>query len=433
MKFLYDNSKIHTDQILETAIYKHLSEYSQKLKDVTTKGGYDQNESTINAPADKEVLKTILELKKQKVTAKLKYVVVVGIGGSNLGTKAIYDALKGYTDNIEPNRFPKILFADTNDPRHILKLSQFLKTIKDPQEVILNAISKSGGTTETMSNLQILIESMPDFKERVVITSMPGSKLWNSAEKLGLTLLVHEEKVGGRYSVFSSVGLFPLACADIDIKALVAGALESRKNGIKRDIVHNNAAISATLLYLHNKDGRNINDNFFFNPHLESIGKWYRQLMGESIGKEHDLENEVVHAGITPTVSIGSTDLHSMAQLYFGGPRDKFFTLIWGEHKVTAPKVPQDPKLKNLIPMIEGKSTKTIMKAIFKGTKQALVNNHIPFTEVILDQVDEHELGAYLQFKMIEMMYLGYLLNLNTFNQPNVEDYKIETKKFLDK
>ena len=180
---------------------------------------------------------------------------------------------------------------------------------------------------------------------------------------------------------------------------------------------------SAAILYLLSQQGKNINDNFIFLPQLESMGKWYRQLMGESVGKEGK--------GITPTVSIGSTDLHSVGQLYLGGPKDKITTFIYATEELAETTVPEK-LIYGLVPVIKGKKIHSIMNAIVQGTKIAYKNQELPHMEIGFDKIDEEALGEFLQFKMIEMMYLGHLMNVNTFDQPHVELYKVETKKILE-
>ena len=181
------------------------------------------------------------------------------------------------------------------------------------------------------------------------------------------------------------------------------------------------------------QQGYVINDNFFFHPELESVGKWYRQLMGESIGKEHSLDGNVVHTGITPTVSLGSTDLHSVGQLYLGGPKDKLTTFVAAPNTLVRVTVPEHRIFPDLVPMIDGKTAENVMDAILEGVKVAYQKAELPYMQVTLDAINEESLGAFLQFKMLEMMYLGVLLNVNSFDQPNVEAYKVETKRILEK
>jgi len=409
-----------------------LADYTEHLRQVRASTGYDAPESSLRLGDDQVLLEAVQALTKDKVTAKLKYHIVVGIGGSNLGTKAVYDALLGYADAAQPERFPKLLFAETTDPETLDHLCQLVKSVENREEVLITVISKSGGTTETIANFEIIAHELRtrfvDCNDRFVAITDEGSKLWDAATAQSIAVLPIPAKVGGRYSVLSSVGLFPLATVGINITKLRAGAQNLLDHCLGE---HSYAAESASVLALQLKQGRTINDNFFFHPELESLGKWYRQLMGESIGKQHDIDGAVVHTGITPTVSLGSTDLHSVGQLYLGGPKDKLTTFVASRQSATV-RVPQDRVFGDLTPMIEGKTAGDIMRAILEGVQVAYQKAELPYMEVMLDALDEESIGAYLQFKMLEMMYLGRLLNVNSFDQPNVEAYKVETKRILE-
>jgi len=154
--------------------------------------------------------------------------------------------------------------------------------------------------------------------------------------------------------------------------------------------------------------------------------------MGESIGKEHDRNNKQIFEGITPTVSIGTTDLHSMAQLYLGGPFDKFTAFVKIQKNREFIKIPNQPEYSKLVKGIQSKPLNEIMDAIFIGVKRAYENNKRPFIEIILPDKSPNSIGQLIQFKEMEIIYLGYLLNVNPFDQPNVESYKKETKKILE-
>lgn len=430
MKFSYDSSLITREQI-ET-LSKPLLPYIDVLNSVAKAGGYNANESSINLPFDDQILGKVKELKEKKVSDKLKYIINIGIGGSNLGTKAIYDAKLGFFDTIQPKRFPKMIFADTNDPEYLANLSKFLKEeINHPEEILVCAISKSGSTTETVVNFEIvqnvLSEKFGDITDRTVAITDFESNFWKKAQEKEISTLVIPKIVGGRYSVMSPVGLFPLLAAGFDVEAMRSGARRQRDLALSKDILNNPAALSAVILYNHYKNGIKINDNFIFSPALESLGKWYRQLMGESIGKDGQ--------GITPTitVSIGSIDLHSVVQLYLGGPKDKVTTFISCSNASEDPHVPVDMFLPDLVNNLENKPVSAIMNAIFNATKETYRSLSLPFAEVVLPKQDEEAIGEFMQFKMIEMMFVGKLLGINPFNQPDVEDYKIRTRKILSK
>ena len=437
MEFLYrESANISDNELAE--LNELLVDYKAYLIGVAKSGGYEDKESSINLPSDEALLCDVLAVSEAKGGRELKYIVVIGIGGSNLGTKAVYDSLYGNVDQFEPDRFPKLLFADTNDPQWIAKMTDFLVTsVQDPCQFVVNSISKSGGTTETIANTEFIVGALRErfgdaVLERMVVTSDDESPLWKSAKELGITVLSIPKNVGGRFSVFSSVGLFPLALLGLDVKALRKGALTMRERCLNEPIATNPAMLSAAILFSHFKKGKTINDNFIFHPELESLGKWYRQLMGESIGKEKDMDGNIVHTGITPRVSIGSTDLHSVGQLYLGGPQDKTTTFISAKRVPSTTLMPQNRLFPNLIESLHDKSLDQIMRAILEGTKIAYLKNKLPFMEVILEDISEHSLGEFLQFKMIEMMYLGNLMRVNAFDQPNVESYKIATRRILE-
>lgn len=422
MLLSYKNTAhIKESEIVQTA--HSLVSYIEHLNQVANLNTYDFFESSLNLPFDTELVAHVHKVVKGLVTPKLKWVLDIGIGGSNLGTKAVYDALYGYYDLIEAERMPKLLSSDTNDSGYISKLKKLVHNIKDPEEIIINAVSKSGSTAETVANLEILMDGAPHLKSRLVVTTNFESDLWVQVQNLGIKCLPIPDKVGGRYSVFSAVGLFPLMCVGVNILELLEGAMEMRAKCITSDPLKNPAVVSAVALYLNYSNGKRINDNFIFHPELESLGKWYRQLMGESIGKKG--------VGITPTVSIGSTDLHSMGQLYLGGPKDKFFTFISTAGHSTGTSIPANPSVPLVVEELRGKSTQEIMAAIFKGVKTTYDKNHIPYMEIELQSISERSLGKFLQLKMVEMMYLGKLLKVNAFDQPNVEAYKTETLRLL--
>ncbi len=429
-----ETSLLSLNQIESTA--QTLSDYVLHLQQIVKENTYDQLEASINLSSD-PLLPQVKLLLAEKSIKKVKYIIDIGIGGSNLGTKAVYDALQGSFDLIQPKVFPKIIFLDTNSPGFLARLETLIRTSNLPIENwLINIISKSGGTTETIANFEVVFEAFQkrfyqDVSERVVVTTDEGSKLYQMAQEKQISVLTLPKNVGGRYSVLSNVGLFPLTACSFDTEQLVAGAADMRTQCLTMNVKDNPALASASILYLHSQTGKNINDNFFFEPELESIGKWYRQLMGESIGKEHDINQKVVFNGITPTVSIGSTDLHSMGQLYLGGPKDKITTFISAQHHqadVTIPKQCFFPLVDN----IAQKKASQLMFAILEGTKAAYQKQHQPFMHVVLDRINTYELGAFLQFKMIEMMYLGKLMQVNPFDQPHVELYKVVTKQILN-
>lgn len=395
-------------------------------------GAYVSPVHGLRLPNDPSVMLEVRHHAERYFSTQLRYVIVVGIGGSNLGTQAVYDALRT-GDYVASLGHPKIIFADTISATFLREIAEMLETeISFPEEVLVNLISKSGGTTESIANFELIYAMLsrrfPSIFSRIVVTTDQGSKLWHAAEKMGMGLLPIPKEVGGRFSVFSAVGLFPLTLVGVDTKQLLLGASDTLLSCTQNE---NHALRLAESIYLAHKGGATILNFFFFNPELESLGKWARQLYAESLGKEKDKSGRVIHAGITPIVSIGSTDLHSMAQLYFGGPRDKMTLFVHVAERSNF-RIPEKGLFVDLVPALKNRSPDIIMKAIYDGTVAAYNTHKFPFGEILLPAISPYALGMFLELHMMTVMYLGEMLHVNTFDQPNVEDYKKVTKQILE-
>lgn len=421
--------------------------------------GFDSDYASVNLPSYKVFLESVNALIEDKKKLNIDMLIVIGIGGSNLGTIAVHRAIYGdfYNDRLcececknktfesknlvnAGNRMPKVYFADTVDTDYICDLLKIAEVeLKAGKNILLNLITKSGTTTETISNFEVFLHLLKKYKSEnyfdyIVAITDQGSSLWNYAKKNNISCLKVPVKVGGRYSVFSSVGLFPLGFLGINIGDLLAGAQsivpECLRVSEGDSLQVNQAAVSAAIIYENYTNGKNIHDTFIFSKYLKYFGCWYRQLVGESIGKKLDKFGDIVHVGITPTVSVGSVDLHSVAQLYLGGPIDKFTTFITVEPKCKI-VIPEEKDFEEFVEDIHGKSLKFVMNALSNGTKEAYKNNKRPFVSIDMPVVDEYCIGQLLQFKMFEIIYIGFLLNVNPFDQPQVELYKKEARKIL--
>ena len=418
---------------------KTLQSYAQRMTgeakalEKATKTAYQDDRCSINLPVDKQILKQTKALAKKHQNADA--IVVCGIGGSNLGTMAVQEAMLGKLHNQSGKR-PAVFYADTVDTFALTDLLAILtRRLKKGKSVIINGVSKSGGTTETTANFEILVDLLKkhdkNYADHVVVTTDEGSPFWKLANAKGFHHLAIPKKVGGRYSVFSAVGQYPLRVMGINVDELLKGAADMQQACLEPDIMKNPAMQHAALLHHHASHGKAIADLFLFATDLESIGKWYRQLMGESIGKEWNASHtKQVFAGITPTVSIGSTDLHSMAQLYLGGPKDKFTSFVTVE-SANGLRVPPDAAYETLVLHIQGVKLPSIMDAIFQGVSIAYQKGVRPSCHILLHGKTAYQIGALLQMHMIEMIHLGKLMDVNSFDQPNVEAYKIETKTIL--
>ena len=432
LKIRYDDALIPADKILSTA--ENIMPEIDRARSIIS-SGYADPRAFINLPYDKDMLSTVKSLISDKLSLDPRFLVVVGIGGSNLGTIAVQEAVLGRFYNLLDPEI-KVLYADTIDPDMINSIIMLIKkALKEDESILLNVVSKSGDTTETIANFRVLLSLLKRYKRKyedfIVVTTDRGSVLWRAAARRSLSLLEIPSKVIGRYSVLSPVGLFPLGMLGIKIEDLLMGARQMTERCLSMNLKENPAAITASIQYKHYLDGKNISDLFFFSCDLESLGKWCRQLTAESLGKEYDRNGRRVNAGITPTVSIGSTDLHSVAQLYLGGPYDKLITFIRIEDPRSSVCVPEADEYSSLVKGIDGRGLKEILDAILEGTKEAFRRRKRPFIEISLPDKSEFSIGELMQFKMIETMFLGYLMNVNPFDQPNVEEYKIQTRRIL--
>ncbi len=421
MRFSFEHSGLTENDYKEASLL--LAPYISQISGIAALGEYKEPESSVHLPLDEGILNSVQAAYNEKVKTPLKYIVVAGIGGSNLGAKAVYDALWN-------GNGPTMLFLDTpDDKKTVLVARRVLRGISRVEEVLVIIASKSGNTLETVACAEYFTNELknkfPDIEERVVVITDENSVLWENAKDRGLAVLPVPKPVGGRYSVFSAVGLFPLQAAGVNITAFREGAVKMTAECLQFEADRNPGIKGASFLANWHKKGKIIHDSFFFNPELESLGKWYRQLLAESIGKSESV-------GITPTVSIGSMDLHSVGQLYLGGPKDKMTEFIESEVGDYEAKVPVTRIFPGLVRSVEGRPFREIIGAVSRGAKVAYGKRGLPFTEVVFEKITESEIGAYMQWKMIETMYVAKLLGVDAFDQPDVESYKIETKRILN-
>ena len=409
---------------------KHLFDVMHTFYDAWRKD-YNTPYASLRLVFDQDMYQEIEDRVEEKKKLNPTVLIVVGIGGSALGAKAIHQAIRGrfYHAN---NPKLRVYFVQTIDSDRLATIITVIRQeLQQGNAVVINVITKSGTTTETLVNFEVLLavikEYRVDYANLIVVTTDEDSPLALRAQKEQFTLLLIPKKVGGRYSVFSAVGIFPLLLAGINTRMLCAGARSMIEASYTDILEHNMPLMSALLLHEHYKSGCTINDMFIFSVDLEAVGKWYRQLMGESIGKEYNKYGQKVSVGITPTVSLGTIDLHSVAQLYLGGPRDKFTTFVTVEYPHESIAVPSQVEND-----LRNKPLSDIMKSFVQGTQKAYRKNGRPFCTVTLPEKNEWYLGQFLQYKMLEIMYLGYLLEVDPFDQPNVELYKQEVRLLLN-
>lgn len=418
------------DEVIEDA-WQQIEREITAMQCTVDEGGYEDDRASLNLPSDAAMQERVLELAAHFAGAQT--IVLVGMGGPGLGAKAMQEALTGTMQNyLQPNR---IFYADTVDATRISDIRSIVDNdLRAGQRVLVIVSTQSGTTTESIANMQLFQELLEqygvDVAQSMVVMTNEGSQLDVFAAQRSIERILIPPKVGGRYSALSPLGLFPLALLDIDIQAVASGALEMRTIGLSTQGAKNLPARSAAAIHSHYQHGKNILVNFMCSPDLESLGLWCRQLMAESLGKAKNTNDQTVHVGITPTVHVGSRDLHSMFQLYMEGPDDKFTSFVrWKQRQPIA--VPEKPEFDTLTSHLGGRKLSDINHAINEGVFHAFSEVNRPYAVLEVGEGSAYDLGAFLQFKMMETMFLGCLLKINPFDQPGVEMYKTEMKKIL--
>ncbi len=427
-QFSFDYSS--TGGIAANQLNQHATQATEALAAVRAarQQGYQTPYTSVNLPFDQQMRAEIADQIAQKQKLNPQAIVVLGIGGSLLGFQAVQQALGQSSLQVHG--------IDTVDSDLVAAaLAQVEPLLKAGKTVLLNVVTKSGKTTETIANFAVFLEVFKrhrpkDYAQMVVVTTDAGSPLEAIARQEGFAVLPVPAQVGGRYSVLSAVGLFPLGLLGVDVEQLCAGAAAMVEQCVSDSVSENPALAGAALLAGHYQQGIKIHDLFVFSTRLQAFGMWYRQLLAESIGKAELTDGTRKPVGITPTVSVGSSDLHSQAQLYLNGAVERFTTFV-RTHPATQITIPTSNQFDACVPHISGKSLSQVMDAIFAGVTQAYAQAGLPFTTITLPQLDAHALGQLLQLHMLQTIYLGALLRVNPFDQPQVELYKKETGKVL--
>ncbi len=357
-------------------------------------------------------------------------IVVLGIGGSSLGTICLKTALLSPLHNESADAragAPRIWVLDNIDPDWVSAHLDFL----DPAKTIFNVISKSGTTAETMSQFLVAREMLreklgADYGKHVVATTdAEKGRLREIAAAEGFKTLVVPDGVGGRWSVLSPVGLFPATAAGIDCEALLKGAADMDERCRPEDIWKNPGLMQAALLYLACGQGMNMHVMMPYSQALRDYADWYRQLLAESLGKRLGRDGSVVNAGVTPLKALGVTDQHSQTQLYIEGPFDKYITIVAVdrfENDVPISRLYQDVEG---VGYLGGASLAKLIEAERLATEVAYAEAGRPVSVVHVPRVNAYTLGQLFTFAEMSVAYCGELLDVNAFDQPGVEAAKI--------
>jgi len=357
----------------------------------------------------------------QEIANEFHDVVVIGIGGSDLGTRAVFHALKGSIYNLKEEvraGAPRLFFAgDTTDP---VALQEIIDVV-DWQSAALVMVSKSGNTVEQMSVFiylrNLLLEKVGDEQTKraiITVTDATTGTLRQITDQEGYRSVAIPSDVGGRFSVLASPGLLPLAIVGVDIRSLLKGAADLRVDDER-------PAHYALIQYAAYRRTQRIHVIMPYTYNLREVGFWFRQLWAESLGKAKNLEGSEVHVSPTPIASLGPTDQHSQGQLYREGANDKTYTFVTVREPRVNMTIPAAfPRVEG-VQYLAGHNFNEILLAEQQSTEVALQEVDRPTCCIVLDRLDEYHLGQLLFFFELATAYAGALFGINTYDQPGVE------------
>ena len=350
----------------------------------------------------------------QKVISDSQALVVVGIGGSYLGARAALDFVNTPQYNALDKNTPDIYFVGNNlSGEHLAQVIAFVEN----RDFSVNYISKSGSTIEPSVAFRVFKELLAskygeaDAKKRIYITTDASKgKLRQLADREGYTSFCIPDNVGGRYSVLTAVGLFPALCAGIDIEEILSGAREVTEQCKTDALLY---ACARQTLY---RKGKTIELLSCFEPAFRSMGEWWKQLFGESEGKDG--------SGIFPAYAQFTTDLHSLGQFIQSGERSLFETFVSIDKPRSTICIPEDRSLNDGLDALAGSNVKTLNDAALTATKKAHIDGGVPVLELAVPDFSAHSFGALVQFFEISCAVSALLSGVNPFDQPGVEAYK---------
>ena len=367
---------------------------------------------------------TRLETVGRDIVKKNKNLVVLGIGGSALGVSFLENT---FVSSIHKENKTKVTVCDNIDSDSFVTLLDSL----DLKKTVFNVISKSGGTSETITQMLIVLDRLKkkklDITKRVIITTTENNNLHNFAKEHNLTTFLIPVGVGGRFSILSSVGLLPAVVMGINIRELLAGARKVLENG-KLDDIKNLAYTTAYINYQYLKKGMTSLVTMPYSDRLKLFPDFFAQLWAESLGKRYDRNGAEVFAGQNPIKTVGVTDQHSQLQLYSEGLRDKVIMFI------TVGKANYDEAVADdygFAKHLKGVSLKKLLDYEYQSTAYSLTSLDRPNYTIELDSIRESSVGELIMLCELMTAFMGEFMNINAYDQPGVELSKIYTKACL--
>lgn len=422
--------KTNIDNVLGFLPQKSLESWQKAIHDghsaILNKSGKGNDFlGWVNLPAEiSDDFLTDIESTASTIRTHSEILVVIGIGGSYLGARAVIEALKHNFDMLlshDERRKPVVLYAGQNlSEDYLVELLEIL----DKRDYSINVISKSGTTTEPAVAFRVLKNHLElkygkeGARQRIIATTDKSKgALKQLSDTEGYKTYIVPDDVGGRYSVLTPVGLLPIAVAGFDIKWLVKGAVEMQKQLFSSSDIHKNpAALYAAARNALYHQGKFVEIMVNYSPNLQYFTEWWKQLYGESEGKDG--------RGIFPAGVINTTDLHSMGQYIQEGERKIFETVVSVEKPTRSLNIPNDEENLDKLNFITGKSVHYVNQMAEIGTTLAHVDGGVPNIRISIPSVNEYYLGQLIYFFEFGCALSGYVLGVNPFDQPGVEAYK---------
>jgi glucose-6-phosphate isomerase len=396
---------------------KSLQVYRQQIVDYTNNNDLSVPEASLYYAKNAELHELLAKLKVQYKS--VKRVVLIGIGGSSLGTEAVHAVLdKGKV---------ALSVIDTVSVSKLHEVRRKLAGYKKVTDVAVCVISKSGNTTETLANAAVILDDLKTkFGEAIfgqtLFIGNPGTEFMKQGKKMKVQCIAMPEIIGGRYSIATAVGLVPLTLLGHDVDEFIAGYVDASHETLESVVADSASrlAVYHQLKYPHY--------NFFaFETRLEKLGNWYRQLFAESLGKEKDKLGKDVHQAMVPAIST-AVELHSVGQLYMSGVPAVYTDFVAFDDDELDVMLPKHNKL---APALKGFSLQEVATALYGGVIGAYQEQQLPYRATIFEEELVYSVGQFMAMRLREVMYTAHLLNLNAFDQPNVELYKTKTKEIL--
>lgn len=429
VKINLENSGIEDKEILEfqtkvQEIHNNMNEIADNM---------DEFLGWLNLP-DNYDRAEVIRIKKaaERIQKNSEVLIVIGIGGSYLGARAVIECLSSSFDSMlskEKRNAPLVLYAGNNiSPNYLNELVEAI----EGKDFSINVISKSGTTTEPAIAFRLFREilenkyGIDEARKRIFVTTdKEKGALKKLSDEEGYENFVIPDNIGGRYSVLTPVGLLPIAVAGFDIDKLIKGAQIAREKYLDENVKYNDCykyAVARNILY---KNGKNIEILVNYEPKMHYITEWWKQLFGESEGKENK--------GIFPAGVDFTTDLHSMGQYIQQGERKLFETVVTVNETKTDIDIKAEEDNADGLNYLAGRTLDYVNKKAMEGTMQAHVSGGCPNIAIEIEKLDEETIGHLIYFFEKACAMSGYILGINPFNQPGVEEYKKNMFRLLGK